>query len=759
MAGSDDPLFEQTRRRFVRMAAGSLGIGAVGAASGHPGSGKGSDIDGEGGHPFNLEGTWFNNATEVGYHSLGGTGRRGSRAARNGGDRTAELRTHGDIAILCFRASSEDDPGRRMAVLDISEFNDAEVVNEADAGPDQRSLEEAEFEVLGIIRNFNAEANGATDVKFSDDGEYAFIATQALYPGPIRDGSNGTTEARDPRSTPQATGGVVAVDLTRPDDPRTVDSVTETFSTGVHNLFHHRIDGDDYVFACKDAGLISPDSGVYVLRFDREPGKLTLVNRWTADGNTARGQVGPEHGLSYVHDIEVHDDPRTGRPTAYVADWDRGMRVLDVSDPTDIEHVGQFDMHQSHFAAPFPDVVETPDGGTKRVAVASHEEPDERFDGRLDANSNIYNTPHKNKTNPNSTGTVFLVDCDGIYPDDPNYEETDGATQLGELDNWTWKNVDTGKGFDDEIEEYEDRGDRHAQILQNEFSFQLSPHNSQVAKHEIDGEETFVVHQGHYHGGVRYLEVRPGTEGGLTEIDSGTEGPEGRRKERAIGFDPEIVDEFEPSKGEVQGVRVEELDEEYPNAGKEFGWINNSTDWSLVDVGHARPTNEETGNLTPDFWSSVEHNGVTFSADRSAGAFATKHDDIPLEPPRPPADVERADDAVVFTAGQTNQVTIEVSTLERDGEAADLHVRDRIPDGYEVVGGDDHVIYPQGNRRAVEFAVTVEPGDSRTFTYFVEVPEDAGGGTFGPVEISGDGEEWVGAGETTDTNVSTGVSQ
>jgi hypothetical protein len=735
--------FERTRRAVLRAAAASaLGIGATGGASGHPGAEKdGGNVDGPGGEPFGLdEGLQSRNAATVGYHSIGGVGsagRTGQRAQRNGGDRTSEMRVHGDIGVISFRASDEDDPGRRLAVLEVTEFNEAAT---------RKELEDAELTVLGITKNANAETNGATDVKFSDDGNYAFLATQALYP--VLRGSNGSTEATDPRASPQATGGVVAVDISDPGDPRTIDSVTEAFSTGVHNVFHHRIDGTEYVFACKDAGLISPDSGVYVLRFDRDPGKLTVVNRWTADGNTARGEVGPEHRLSYVHDVEVHDDPRTGRPTAYVADWDRGMRVLDVSDPTNIEHVGQFDMYQSHFAAPFPELVETSEG-TKRVAVASHEEPDERFDQRIDTvNNELYNTPHEDKTNPNSTGTVFLVDCDGIYPEDGGdaRSEGDGPRQLGELDNWTWKNADTEKGFDDGL----GRKERLDAIEQDTFSFQLSPHNSQPTVHEIDGETQYVIHQGHYHGGVRYLRVLPGTDEGLTG--------DARR-------------DYQP--------------ETNPNAagrdGSEtIGWINNTTDWNVVDVGHARPKNEETGNLSPDFWSSVEHNGLSFHGDRSAGVWVTYYDGetaldsegeptsddgkpedigaVPLGKPRPQLEVSRSDDGDLFTAGQTNRVDIEVTAYERgDAEAASVTVRDRVPTDYEVVGGDATETYPRGVRTAVEFETEVAPGETTTLTYFVQVGEDTGESTVGPVEVSADGREWAAVANTVDTAAEAGV--
>jgi len=710
---ADEDPTGRTRRSLLQLGAGVLGLGAIGSVSAHPGAdgGKGRDsgIDGPGGVPFGLdEGKPFVNATEVGYHSLGDVGparTAGREAQRNDGDTNAEVRVHGDIAVTSFRASGSEDPGRRLAVLDVSEFNDASTPAE---------LRDAELTVISILRNVGAESNLATDIKLSDDGDYAFLGTQALVP--VDGGSNGTVNLSDPFARPETTGGVVAVDISDPARPRTVDVVDEAFSTGVHNLFHHRIDGTDYVFACKDVGLLSPDSGVYVLRFDRDPGKLTLVNRWTADGNTVRGGVGAEHGLSYVHDIEVQDDPRNGRPTAYVADWDRGLRVLDVSDPTNIEHIGQFDMNQSHFAAPFPDLVETPDGGTKRVAVTSHEEPDERFDQRSSA---IYGTPHRDKTNPNSTGTVFLVDCDGIYPEDGEDARSEGdrPKQLGELTNWTWKNVDT----DDDVG-FED-------INQDTFSFQLSPHNSQVAKHEIDGDERFVIHQGHYHGGVRYLEVRPGRKSGLTG--------DARRDYR-----PKTNPNVEGRDG-----------------SEEIGWVNNTTDWDLVDEGHARPQNAETGDLSPDFWGTVEHNGVSYSGDRGAGVYATTFEPVDLTAPRPPLEVERADDGALFRANATNQVDITVRAFERDG-GANVTVRDRIPSGYEVVGTADDLgyeTYDQGVRTAVEFDAEVEPGDEVTFTYFVETDDGSGGRTVGPVEVSGDGESWAAIGGTTDTDGNAGV--
>ena len=55
-------------------------------------------------------------------------------------------------------------------------------------------------------------------------------------------------------------------------------------------------------------------------------------------------------------------------------------------------------------------------------------------------------------------------------------------------------------------------------------------------------------------------------------------------------------------------------------------------------------------------------------------------------------------------------------------------------------------------------AETVTPGETATFSYFVEVPDDPGSGTFGPVEVSNDGREWDTVGGTTDSNLEAGVN-
>ena len=682
---------ERTRRAVLRASAALLGAGAAGTAAGRPDN----PIRGAGA-PYDLDDGPFRNAEAVGYHSIGGVGpasRSGHASQRNDHDRNIAIDVHGDLAAVSFLQSGAEDGGRRLAILDVTEFDDA--TSEAE-------LADAELRVLAIHRTANTEANSAHAVRFSADGECVFLATAAFLPftDGYHGGSEGGADPADPETKPQVSGGVVAFDVSDPTDPAAVDSLTAPFTTGAIGLDYQRIDGTEYIFATKDFGFFAPDSGVFVLQFDREAGKLSVVNRWTADGNTARGEVGTEHGVSYVADVAVHEDPRTGRPTAYVADWNRGMRVLDVSDPTDIAHVGQFDALQTKDATPFPGLVEMPDGDRKRVAVANHEEYDERFDQRDDRN---FMNPHPEKTNPNSTGTVFLVDCDGIYPAESGHDGEEPA-QLGELDNWTWANVDTDPdvGFEDIRFKR-----RH-----------LSPHSATVSRHGDGDDERFVVHQSHFHGGVRYLEVRPGTDDGLTEAD-GT-----RRDVR-----PTVNPHFEEREGEA------------------FGWINETTDWSLVDVGHARPQSEvieeETapGRLTPRATTAAVSGGVTFAADQFAGARAVRHETVPLSPPMPVLSADRT-----YGAGPTRTtsvVEIDISALARDGDAATVRVRDRIPDGWTLINGDVET-YPQGVRTAAEFERSVAPGEDATLSYRVKTPDDGvTSGTFGPVEVSVDGDEWV----------------
>lgn len=122
---------------------------------------------------------------------------------------------------------------------------------------------------------------------------------------------------------------------------------------------------------------------------------------------------------------------------------------------------------------------------------------------------------------------------------------------------------------------------------------------------------------------------------------------------------------------------------------------------------------------------------------------------------RPHIETTRADDGRVFTGGQTDHVDITVDANRS------VRVRDRIPDGWSVVGGDATRTYPidrdthgeeaGDGARYVEFLAPVRKG---TLTYFLEVPAGAGETgqyTLGPLEVeAGDG--WTEVAGTTDEN-------
>jgi hypothetical protein len=336
--------------------------------------------------------------------------------------------------------------------------------------------------------------------------------------------------------------------------------------------------------------------------------------------------------------------------------------VLDASDPTAMEEIGHFPMRQAHFTTPAPDTYELPNGEEKRLLIASHEEPSNNRDDSGSGN------PVDGKRNPYSTGSVLLVDADGIY-------EGDGVTELPLLDDYTWQNA-AGDPDDDDIE----------------FSnFELSPHNSDIAKH-VDpetGETSFWVHQAHYHGGVRFLKVDPrGSSGEFDLVEEAFSRP---------------------------------VQEEVPDASKMQG----------------------LSGVTPNIWGCVESNGVTLAADINQGVHAVKADAIPLGGADPVVGTSREMDGSVFRSGATNQVDLTVEFTDED-----VLVRERLPNGWEHIGGEGEPV-TVGEDTFVQFGDKADAGDS--FTYFADVG-GSGASTVGPVQVSADGgDSWTTLGESAES--------
>lgn len=453
-----------SRRALMAAIAGSLGVAVLGTTSSHPGSGDHDPLT-EGHTHGASAGT-----SQVGYHSLGGVGSEslsGSPEEPHYGG-IGELKVHDDLAFATLLSSRDPTIDRGLAILDVSDYTRAN---------DRSDLETAEMSVLSFVPNENG-ATSIMDVKVSADGQYVFLSKQPIAALFLEEEAR--TDPENVGNTPE-TGALLAVDVTDPGDPEIVGRY-DAWALGPHNCDHHLIGGEDYVFAVK--GTIGLPGAVYVLHFDRGTGALTLQNVWTHDTELTQGQVseptdelyatnGYEH---YAHDVTLVDDPKTARPLAYLANFSYA-RVLDVSNPQDIEEVGSFDMERSHEIEPA--TVHDENGDLRRVFVTGQENPHDS-----------YGAAEK------ETGYAYLVDCDDIFDSDFSGGEPG--------------NLGTASTVDPDAEHTElARWDLLEELDREEIEFDnytLSLHNFSVTeKADAEGgHRTFVV-AGHYHGGLRVL--------------------------------------------------------------------------------------------------------------------------------------------------------------------------------------------------------------------------------------------------------------
>ncbi|MFC7215219.1 hypothetical protein ACFQO4_14170 [Saliphagus sp. GCM10025334] len=632
-----DTLESETRRAVLRAAAGAMGVAAVGGTAGaHKEStngGTGEQFDGE-------QRDAAANTAVVGYHSAGGVGPAslsGQPADPHYGG-FSEFRVHDDLAFASVFSSRDETPDRGLAIFDVSDFTRAE---------SRDDLETAEIGCLAFYRNEN-DAAAVMDVKLSDDGQYAFCSKQPV--NALFDESDGSTGTDDHDGGADG-AALEVVDVSDPGNPELVTQTTlSVWVLGPHNAWYHQIGGREYVFTAHGEDGVT--GGINVFEFDRDLGTIEHVNWWNYDSELGEPETGTEGGAYYTHDVVVQDDPRYGIPVLYDANWNAGVRILDASDPTDLEELGVFEMDRAHHAVPAPTLL-----GGKRVFVAGHETPASHEDQgyvRTDGESGHYylvdadplDAVIDGDADPVYLGISTTLLEDGVEPASReafdmygDAVEDDGPTT--ELDHWilfesTDQTFEETSGFEHEAADddwtYEGFDD-----------FNLSAHNF-----DIDTDGTVVA--GHYHAGTRFLQ---------------------------------ITDDF----------ALEETG--YSRVGPDV-----PEDATLADL--------TTG--TPFHWSAVIRNGVTFSGGINAGPQAIAHDGIEVGGDTPiDLEIDREADASLFTAGQTSQVRVHVDADEP------VRVRDRIPVDWEVVAGDVTVEVLDGYRKVVTFDDTVEEGTLRYY--------------------------------------------
>jgi hypothetical protein len=207
----------------------------------------------------------------------------------------------------------------------------------------------------------------AADIEVNDEQTLAFLATQRNE-GPQIAGS--ILGSQDPRAgLPR---GIVVVDIEQKDAP-TLESFTPLPVNGPHTLtwFRHP-DGQQYLVTCTYDLITDPVSGallgavpvtqrVLIHRVQQEsgsPATLVPVGQFTIPESAPAGKIYLPHDTR----VQVHPSYEgQDHVLLYVAYWDKGLRILDITDPmspqlTEIGHSTDFSpskLNNIHLAQPF----------------------------------------------------------------------------------------------------------------------------------------------------------------------------------------------------------------------------------------------------------------------------------------------------------------------------------------------------------------------------------------------------------------------
>lgn len=170
------------------------------------------------------------------------------------------------------------------------------------------------------------------DVKVSDDGNWLFIGNdEELSNEPL----GGTVRA----------GGFYVFDISDKKNPRQTDYLGVGPRRGPHMVtYHKQADGTELVFGA--------NADVSINRFDPASGTLTELSRYQAGILTAFNRDPEVFDVLYqgwAHDMFVMEDAVAHKTLMYVANWDAGLRIVDITDPSNpIEVGGWNDFPEGH---------------------------------------------------------------------------------------------------------------------------------------------------------------------------------------------------------------------------------------------------------------------------------------------------------------------------------------------------------------------------------------------------------------------------
>lgn len=198
-------------------------------------------------------------------------------------------------------------------------------------------------------------AHGVLDVKLSHDGRYLFVG----------DDSEGSVPGTG--GTGPFVGGIYVYDVEDPASAQLVTYLPIGPRRGPHMVAYHLYpDGREVVFGA--------NADVSISEFDRAAGTLTEKARYSPDlvfGFNRSPYVVDALYQGWAHDMFVQTEP-DGKVFMYVANWDAGLRIVDVSDPAAPVEVGGWNSFPEGHSGNLHTVAADWIGG-KRIVVGTAE--------------------------------------------------------------------------------------------------------------------------------------------------------------------------------------------------------------------------------------------------------------------------------------------------------------------------------------------------------------------------------------------------
>ncbi len=203
-----------------------------------------------------------------------------------------------------------------------------------------------DIENPSYVSAIRLDAGFEADIEVSDDGNWAFWETQRI-PGA------GIPDPMDPTALPGALPyGIHIVDISDKQNPQWA-GFTPVTPNGPHSISYANIGGEDYVFASvyswqyigTSVGTppIAPPGMqrmvIYRLDASGPVAQLVEVASYIDPDAVHANPVMPEDERM-PHDVSISVHPVTNRTYAYIAYWNLGVVIVDVTDPANPTRVG-----------------------------------------------------------------------------------------------------------------------------------------------------------------------------------------------------------------------------------------------------------------------------------------------------------------------------------------------------------------------------------------------------------------------------------